>query len=472
MKLRSFILTSGSYGIAEIIARAVQAGVLFWVAAVCAKETFGEIALLIAVQQAITLFGIGGTVEAASGHLKEFRKSSRLPNLFASTKWVAIFGCVLGVALYAAAAFFFSGTFNYKPDLSLQVLVVMSGVWIALLQLKANIQRLQENHRTAILFRTLPIILMYVGAMLGVAWAPTPAGYFIGIICGLVGATIALHLLSASLSDSAGEPSKNSIVMMAKASFPYLIAALLAWMSGYGVNLLINAEFPITVVAEFAFVFSLNAILLLVANSINQVWAPRFLRLSETTDRECLDRANSIANRISLYMIAVVAALVLAIFPDAITAAWGNLPQYQNIHPYLFISFSTYIILTIYYRSVNYYLLEKAGNVFMRLTVWSTLLGLMLWAGLIWLLDIWGIYLGLMVTTVLRGGAIYLYAKKRWNVSMDWVDAAMAQGLLIVGYTVSVVESMPFSLMIVVFLSFIIVFFRLIKNRRYLEIAA
>lgn len=473
MKLRRFILTSASYGLAEIAARATQAVAMFWAAAVCTKQTFGEIALLIAVQQLITLFGVGGTVEAISGQMRAFRQEGRLPNLFASTKWVSVIGCVLGISFYIVAASALGDMFEYKPGTMLEALVIVSGLWIAWLQLRANIQRLQENHRAAILIKTLPIFFMYIGAMIFLVWSPTPTGYLIGIVVGLALASVVVRVAHTSLINDNGVASKDSVIMVVKDSFPYLVAALLAWMSGYGANLFINTEFPTTIVAEFAFVLSLNAILLLVANSINQVWAPRFLQLGEVKDFAHLNRVNSVANRISLYMVAIVAALMLSTFPQMISMSWGNLSQYQNIHPYLLISFSTYIALTIYYRSVNYFLLERAGAIFMRLTIWSTLFGLILWVGFIWLLGVWGIYVGLMVTTLLRGGIISLYAKRRWNISLDWIDVFLALSFLLCSYLLAAeVDSIFIRISTVAFIFLTLAFFRLFHCRKYIDFAA
>src|SRR3569832_536863 len=140
VKLRRFILTSASYGLAEIAARATQAVAMFWAAAVCTKQTFGEIALLIAVQQLITLFGVGGTVEAFSGLLRAFRLVGRLPFLFACSFWVSVFGCVLVISFYIVAASALGDMFEYKPGTMLEALVIVSGLWFAWLRLRAWIR--------------------------------------------------------------------------------------------------------------------------------------------------------------------------------------------------------------------------------------------------------------------------------------------------------------------------------------------
>src|SRR3569832_1135733 len=193
VKLRRFILTSASYGLAEIAARATQAVAMFWAAAVCTKQTFGVFALFFVVFLLITLFGVGGTVEAISGQMRVFRQEGRLPNLFASTKWVSVIGCVLVISFYIVAASALGDMFEYKPGTMLEALVIVSGLWIAWLQLRANIQRLQENHRAAILIITLPIFFLFFGVLFLMVWSILLSGFLFGIVVGLAQASVVVQ---------------------------------------------------------------------------------------------------------------------------------------------------------------------------------------------------------------------------------------------------------------------------------------
>src|SRR3569832_2010627 len=91
----------------------------------------------------------------------------------------------------------------------------------------------------------------------------------------------------------------------------------------------------------------------------------------------------------------------------------------------------------------------------------------------IWFDPVGGIYVGLMVTTQLRGGIISLYAKRRWNISLDWIDVFLALSFLLCSYLLAAeVDSIFIRISTVAFIFLTLAFFRLFHCRKYIDFAA
>jgi len=441
LKIRTLLLASGAYGLAEVAMRLVQAATMFWVVAVCSKQTFGEIGLLISVQQMVTLLALGGIVDALSGRISERRSRGSISGLLVSTTRAFWLGSLIAILLYTVAYWLSpNGYFGATPALA-HVCVVISGILFARITLASSIERLQEKHRSAIASKAIPTTTGFVMAAFAVVIEPPQFTYFLGLLAGAALGLLVLLLASRRESVEVHDLNLKEVSGLYVESFPFLVAALMAWASGIGMNLFVGAFISATEVAEFTLVLSIISAVSMIPYAVNQVWYPRFLSVAQGLPRDQLDQANSAANRLTLFLLSLAASTIIAFFVDVVSFIGGNISQYASIHGYLLVSLLSFVSLSLHYRSTNYYLLYRMGRTLMNLVTIASIVSIAIWAVLILMMGVWGIYVGFLLANFLRSAVEYGDARRRWKVSMDWVAMVWASALITGSYALAVTVS-------------------------------
>ena len=241
------------------------------------------------------------------------------------------------------------------------------------------------------------------------------------------------------------------------------------WMIGYGANFMIGKEFSKNDIAEFTFAVTLNSLLLLTLNSINQVWSPRFFKVAHENSDEELASLNSLMSTAMLLLVSVVIGIILLFYVDVLNVVGGNLRGYSSLHPYLLLTFSSFILLTLYYRCINYFYLFRKQYVYMNIFLVSGILGLICW----WLMMrfLWrpGIYCGYFLCIVLRSMVVFLYARKAWSVRVSAEEIPATLMIAAAGYILSVtVNSLLLRSVLFVVVASSIAYFLWLMNRKAL----
>lgn len=440
MRALRFVLTSAFYGLAEISARLIQFAALFFLARICTKDEYGQIGLLFTLQQIVTILALGGMTEAMTGMLNEYRSRKQLPDLFSNvSKLMGVFAGLISLFYIIASVTIFQRHLANEPA-GLYLSVLLCGLLLAYFRMSVSIHQLQEKHRRAVLLKTMPILFCYVFGLLGAIYTKGIFGFFAGCAMGLI-----IFVLMEKMSDNNQPKNKNALDLnlvksLFKDSLPFLAVGIMGWLSGYGNNFFIKGFFSNIEVAEFTMVFNFNFVLLLVINSINQVWAPRFYKIASECSEEYLNKVNTLVNQGQFLAISVLSGMILLYFQEGISIAGGNLAGYRSVHPYLVITCSSCVFLNLYYRSSSYFLLHREGRLFMKIVLWTSLIGTGIWVFLMWKIGVWGIYLGFFLVMVMRGGVIFYHASKKWRVKMSFFDIPLGLSIVGCGYGLSVAE--------------------------------
>jgi hypothetical protein len=129
---------------------------------------------------------------------------------------------------------------------------------------------------------------------------------------------------------------------------------------------------------------------------------------------------------------------VIAILPLAIDIIGGNLISYREIQAELFLLFAGYVVLSPWWHCQNYFLVHGKGQELMTVVFRTSVIGLLAWLFLMWLLGALGIYLGFLVQMVLRMLGLVAAARKHWPLTIAWDGVAAGLVLLGAGFAVSV----------------------------------
>jgi O-antigen/teichoic acid export membrane protein len=225
------------------------------------------------------------------------------------------------------------------------------------------------------------------------------------------------------------------------AAIPFVVIGILSWLVSYGNTYLLKSFFPANTVALFTFAWTLSSVMHLVANSLNQVWVPRFLKLMHELPGEQLERKNRTFALLQGVALGVTGGLVLAAVPLAINWIGGNLLAYRGMSLELFLLFGAYAISIPWWQSQNYFLGYGRGKDLLRITVWTSLLGMILWLAAILALGLIGCYVGFFLYMGTRTVWAAVRARREWSMRASWEGIAAALLPLAAGASASTLLS-------------------------------
>ena len=306
--------------------------------------------------------------------------------------------------------------------------------------MSVSIHQLQEKHRRAILLKILPILFCYVSGLLGAFYAKSIFGFFAGCASGLFMCLIIMEVIVRQPTEKNNYIDADLIKSLFKDCIPFFAVGIMGWLSGYGNNFFIKGFFSNNEVAEFTMVFNFNFVLLLTINSVNQVWFPRFFIIASERPEEYLNEINKLVNHGQLLVISVLSGMILLYFQEGLRLFGGNLTKYSSIKPYLAITCSSYVFLNLYYRSYPYFLLHRNGMFFLKIVLWTSMIGICMWVFLMWKVGSWGIYIGFFIVMVIRAGSVFYYASRKWKIKISPLDIPLSLCIVGCGYALSIVE--------------------------------
>jgi O-antigen/teichoic acid export membrane protein len=426
--MQRLIIYSALYGGTAAFQKLVGFLIFMWLARTLPVAEYAQFGLLYALQQGLATLASAGVVEATVGQLRGHSQPPARARLFASANLVflALLLAGTGVALVSR------GMARQITITSLgYASIIVCGVILAATSFRAQIVRLEENHRRSVLLSCLPPLGSSVGGFVGCVLTRSLPGFCVGSALGAVGATAALYTFGGSTWHLVLE--RGLVRPIVTAAAPFALVAFLGWLSGYGTNYLIDMMLPSSEVARFTFALSLCSVMLLVSGALNQVWSPRFYRLIVDEPFDTVEAKNHSFYRVLGVALGLSGGFVTIALPWVLPILGGNLRNYQHSTVELSLLFSAYVILVPWWHCQNHFLAHGMGSAILKITLVTSLLGITTLLLLMWLLGPIGVYVGFLAQMLLRTTAMVLEARRRWPVQISLSGVGVGLAMILIG---------------------------------------
>lgn len=434
--MNKLVLYAGLYTASAALLKLIGFFMLLWLARTLPVDSYANFGLLYAMQTGITTFSLVGILEAVIGLLKEHRSDEQQNRLFAVAN--SAFYITLTASIVLSFLFLVPFTGNSDFTIVTSLWVIVSGALLAYALFQAQIVRLEEKHLSSVNFNFTVPFAGLTGSFIAFYLDRTIHSFYLGSAIGLL--AVSAVLWSSGFGFYGIAPRLAEIRPILVRILPFIPVAFLGWLGGYGNNYVIHSFFELKEVAKFTFALSLSSIMQLIATALNQVWSPRFYRITHELAFDQVEHKNRRFYRIQGLAMGCIGGMVIALFPFTMKVLGGNLTAYKNIGLELFCLFSAYIVLTPWWHCSNYFLAYDKGSSIMRIVLVSSLIGIIVWLLLMWFLGPIGIYIGFFTQMLLRTLLILHKAKNHWPVKASWDGVFGGVSFTFFGFLVSLMN--------------------------------
>ena len=381
-------------------------------------EQYAIFALLFSIHQGVASFSIAGINESVIGFLKENKSQKSKDELF-SNVLVTTIPTTLIVFLSAMITYYFYLK-QKNPEIIFLVFLftIISGTLLSYSIFNSKIFRLKENHFGAIMYLFFPQLLLFIVGSVSIFISNNINYFFISSFFSILSFIIILKIFfkELNLPLTIGRHSKKIIIK----SIPYYAIAVLGWLGGYGNNFIINIFLEKYDIAAFTFIYTLSGILLLISNSLNQVWAPRFYNSFSKKNYKSLEQKNSFFYGILNVIISITVAAIIILYPTAIRIFGGNLDAYSNMQFELYLLLTSFIIYTPVWHYRLHYYVRSFGNKLMKINLLSSVVGIVATIFFIKNYGSLGIYIGFMSHNIVNLLCMMFFSNREWNIIINW----------------------------------------------------
>ena len=381
-------------------------------------------------QVAITLLS-AGYIEIAIN--KSFKTTSENKKIYKKIIFSAFRVSLIFFALFLFVIFIVNALNLSSLDSPSYILAMSGGIIGSYLLIFSRINRLEEKHMKAIALLHFPLILSFV---LGIFLIFFKGNYAIMFFIGsTIGFFISLFILIKFFWGYIKNNFKVSIedtLRINKEIRPYQFVALLGWIGGYGNVFIIKIFLEDLSVAKYTFLYTLGGIMLLAANSLNQVWSPYFYRISKTMKHSFIENTSYSYYTLLAFILSAIACLIVLLFKPLLMFFGGNLNIYSNYVFELALVFGSFIIYTPVWHCRNHLYLKTDGVEILRLSIFSNLSGLIIMILLIYFFKDIGIYIGLAALSFVQVIFFCHYTKKSFNSLFAFKSIVIGIALLFI----------------------------------------
>ena len=117
----------------------------------------------------------------------------------------------------------------------------------------------------------------------------------------------------------------------------------------------------------------------------------------------------------------------------------GNLAAYQSKDLELFLMIISYIFLIPWWHCHNYFIVNGKGDELLKVSLLTSLVGIVVWAMLMIIVGSLGIYIGFIFQMFIRAIGIVLAARKHWAVTIAWEGVAGGCLVTVIVYGIFIV---------------------------------
>lgn len=405
-------------GIFYMLSSSIQKGlgfiVFMYLASILTIEEYAQFGLDYSLLTILTALSFAGIYESQVSSYTEYQKKGESDKLFNAGNTVMLISSAVSLFLCFIFYFFWHGS-HYLLEF---FYIGVGGVLLSFFNYQAIIIRLRDKPLISIIFSFVPVVASYGIGFVFVFIYKNSSSYFLG---SLIGVFISGMLLIPTLI-------RNKVYFLwdlkvlksiSQKLFPYIIITLLMWFSGYGNTYVIKFLFNSADVATFVFLFTLSSILQLVANSMNQVWVPKFYNDYTSKSIDELERNYRKYTMLLGAVVGTVGLAIILILPYIITI-FPDFKKFSNSSSELFYLFAGYVVSIPWWHCQNYYMINNRGKSLMKISLYSFTLGYALWIISMYFFGEIGIYIGFFIQMLVRTIFIYYKANKEFNVRSDW----------------------------------------------------
>lgn len=402
--------------------------VVLLLASALTPGAYAGFGFLYAIQGAMTTLATVGLQETTAARLKTYPSGRRRHALY--RRMSGLFGVTGLLALLLLFPFVALMEHTSTPLIA-KICAVLLGAVTGYGVLQAGFHRLDNRHAASLLSSAGIPFFSVIGFMIGGWWARDLTLIF---ALGLVGAAIALTVLISNGQVSRGPfPSLRSIRREFSILGPFLVMGIFGWLSGYGMNFIINLCFDALNVATFTFLFTAASLSQMIANSLNMVWGPRFYQLFNEGAMDQAETRNRFFFTLLAAVLGSVGGLAVALLPWITGLVGGNLAHYGDFRVELALLMSGYVVCISWWYGQNYYHVAGYGSALMHLSLWSGGTGLVLWVICMIGLGPVGIFVGFALQMATKAGAMWLAGNHHWRLRPPWVAIMIACALIFSG---------------------------------------
>ncbi|WP_212785874.1 lipopolysaccharide biosynthesis protein [Ferrigenium kumadai] len=398
--------------------------VVMLLASVLSPAAYADFGMLYALQGAMATFAVMGLTEVTAGRLKTHSSGRRRQFLFRQMS--GLFWVMASLSLILVAPII--AMVVLKRDLlGPAIFAILLGASISYGVLQASFHRIEERHAASLLSSAGIPLGGVIGLVVG-GWWSQDLGTIFGL--GFLGAGLALVALFLAGKIYVGQVRnflrvRRDIVVLA----PFLAMGIFGWLSGYGMNFIIDLRFEPSYVASFTFLFTVASIGQMIANSLNMVWAPRFYRMFNEGHLDQAEPQNRYFFSILAVVLGVAGALAVGLLPWVTGFIGGNLNYYGNYRLEFALLIVGYIVCIPWWHGQNYYLVAGFGRELMRLALWSGGVGLVVWVICMIALGPIGIFLGFPLQMVIKSITMWMAGSRHWTIRPPWTILALASAM-------------------------------------------
>jgi len=405
--------------------KAIQFSANSFLAVTLPITEFGFFSMLSSYQVAAATFGSIGIIESLSGQLKNnnvFSKGDKV--IFRKFTFLLILLSSLTLFFFLIVIYFsnYKSSFFYLYVLSLLVglIISYSNIQSYFFRLNGlNFKSLFSNSIISLLYYTLVLILATYIDKVNTIVLYSSFGVF-------------LFFILLNIFNFFYRPIKldiSEVFFYFKNIFPYIIIGFFGWISGYGINILINELIGLKIVALFTFLLTVSTLVQLVSSSLNVVWGPKFYSYFLNDDLILAESKNKKFYQIQIVFLSLLIVLILLIYKKFSNLIPNDL--YQNRLLELALLQISFIINIPWVHCSNYYFISNYGNKLMKKLLFTGIVGILIWVYFIYLYGEIGVFLGFTINTFLKSFIIWIDSRNYWLISNLWVEIILASGLII-----------------------------------------
>ncbi|MDO8997141.1 MAG: hypothetical protein Q7U77_10985 [Sediminibacterium sp.] len=403
------------YGGSAAILKITGFFILLFFARELSTSDYASFGLLYSLQTAISSFSIAGIIELIIPNLHKGNGNSS-KNIILPIANSIFFVFTFIFSLFFLFLYIFNNGLTFSGFI-LILFVILNSVTVTYALYFSQLVRLMEDHKNSLMFSFLIPFLASIIGLIGYLKFKNITSFFATSFF----VYLVLFFLFANFQNVNFDFDKIRVKRGILNCFPFIAMAFFNWISGYGNNQIIDLIFSSKAIASFTFLYSISGIMQLVATALNQVWSPKFYKITHLESIDEVERKNYKFYGVMSVLLGLVAGIVVTLLPILTKYIGGNAELYGQSKLNLFFLLSAYIILTPWWHCQNYFLAYNKGKDLFKITTYSTIIGMGISILLMLIYGEVGVYLGFFIVMFLRVLFIVKQSKLYWHLKLSWL---------------------------------------------------